>query len=88
MMARAVQFSVPSWYHYHVWHGSDSKIFTKVTGLINECCRNPFKGTGKPEPLKYEKAWSRRIDEKNRFVYRVTDGFVLVISCRGHYGDK
>ncbi|KND54965.1 hypothetical protein BPUN_3491 [Candidatus Paraburkholderia kirkii] len=56
--------------------------------MIDECFRHPFKGTGKPEPLKREKARSRRIDEKNRFVYVVTDAQLLVISCRGHDGDK
>ena len=87
-MARSVHFSTPSWYHYHFWHETDSKLFAKVTGLINECCRSPFKGTGKPEPLKGKKMWSRRIDEKNRFVYEVSDVDLLIVRCRGHYGDK
>jgi toxin YoeB len=88
MMARGVQFSTPTWCDYHFWRGSDSKIFEKLTALINECCRNPFKGTGEPEPLKRDKPWSRRIDEKHRFVYVVTDAQLLIVSCRGHYGDK
>lgn len=87
-MARGVKFLMPSWRDYHFWRGSDAKIFEKLTGLINECCRSPFKGTGKPERLKHEKAWSRRIDEKNRLVYDVTDELLVVFHCRGHYGDK
>jgi len=29
--------------------------------------------------------WSRRIDEKHRLVYAVTDAELTVIACRGHY---
>lgn len=48
---------------------------------------DPFGGIGKPEPLKHEFAgcWSKRIDEKNRLVYQVTDEKIVVLSCRFHY---
>lgn len=88
MMARNIRFSTPGWCDYHSWRGMNSKTFERLTALINECCRSPFKGTGKPEALKGRKAWSRRIDEKHRFVYMVTDEQLVIISCRGHYGDK
>ncbi|MFX6622232.1 Txe/YoeB family addiction module toxin, partial [Acinetobacter baumannii] len=29
--------------------------------------------------------WSRRIDEKNRLVYEVTDSAITILSCRYHY---
>ncbi|SAL00728.1 addiction module toxin, Txe/YoeB [Caballeronia pedi] len=87
MMARGLLFSHLSWDEYHFWRGSDSKVFERLTRLINECCRNPFAGTGKPEPLKGRKMWSRRIDEKNRFVYEVSDADLFIVRCRGHYGD-
>ena len=88
MMARGVKFLMPSWSDYHFWRGSNAKLFEKLTSLINECCRSPFRGTGKPEPLKHEKAWSRRIDEKHRLVYGITDEHLVVLQCRGHYGDN
>ena len=45
-------------------------------------------GIGKPEPLKYRPAWSRRIDEVNRLVYNADDMQNLIIfSCKGHYED-
>ena len=52
--------------------------------------RNGNMGIGKPEALKGEFAgyWSRRIDDKNRLVYRIKDGRIEVVACRGHYGDK
>jgi toxin YoeB len=34
--------------------------------------------------------WSRKIDKKNRIIYSVNEEVVtvIVISARGHYGDK
>ena len=51
--------------------------------------RNPFDGIGKPEPLKGDLSglWSRRIDDVNRLVYRIKEGRLEIISCRGHYDD-
>ncbi|SAK78991.1 addiction module toxin, Txe/YoeB [Caballeronia catudaia] len=71
-MARGRLFSSLSWDEYHSWRGSDSKTFERLTRLINECSRNPFTGTGKPEPLKGRKMWSRRID--GRFQTEVQRG--------------
>ncbi len=56
MMGRGVKFLMPSWCDYHQWRSSDAKIFEKLKSLIDECCRSPFKGTGKPEPLRHDKA--------------------------------
>ncbi|MBR1607190.1 MAG: Txe/YoeB family addiction module toxin [Clostridia bacterium] len=44
---------------------------------------------GKPEPLRYGEAgnWSRRINDADRLVYRVTDSAVIVLQCKGHYDD-
>lgn len=51
--------------------------------------RQIFDGIGKPEPLKGELSgfWSRRIDDTNRFVYRISSGVLEILSCRGHYDD-
>jgi toxin YoeB len=50
----------------------------------------PFKGLGKPEPLKWDLhgCWSRRIDDRNRLVYEVsgTDKIhVHIRFCGTHY---
>jgi len=44
-------------------------------------------GIGKPEPLKGEFSgfWSRRIDDTNRLIYRISNGILEILSCRGHY---
>lgn len=41
---------------------------SKGRDIIKDIKRSPFKGLGKPEPLKYQLKgyWSRRIDEKKQ----------------------
>ena len=46
------------------------------------------KGIGKPELLKHSFAgyWSRRIDEKNRLIYKIDEqGYLYIYSCKEHY---
>jgi len=60
----------------------------KTNKLLKDIERNgAAKGVGKPEYLKYIKAWSREIDEVNRLVYDVVDGKLLIYSCKGHYEE-
>jgi toxin YoeB len=60
---------------YLYWQAHDRKLLERINGLIIECSRTPFKGTGKPEPLRGPLAgwWSRRITEERRLVYRPSD---------------
>lgn len=48
---------------------------------------SPFKGIGKPEPLKYGLAgyWSRRITAEHRLVYKVDNDKLIIIALRFHY---
>lgn len=52
--------------------------------------KNPFDGIGKPEALKhdYQGYWSRKITDKHRLLYQVTDEEIIIIRCKGHYDDK
>ena len=63
------------------------KKLLKINKLVKDIERNGLsEGIGKPEPLRYRKGWSRRIDEKNRLVYDIDgSGNILIASCRGHY---
>lgn len=56
-----------------ILQGQNPKIISKILRLLIEITKTPFSGIGKPEPLKGTLAgyWSRRIDEKNRMVYKV-----------------
>ena len=77
------------WDDYLYWQQQDKKTLRKVNDLIKDIERNGIReGIGKPEPLKdnLQGFWSRRIDEKNRLVYNLTDdGSLCIIACRGHY---
>ena len=82
-----VSFDRHAWDDYLYWQAHDRKLLIKINGLIRECVRTPFTGTGKPEPLRGELAgwWSRRIDQTHRLVYRVSDSGLEIIQCRNHY---
>jgi toxin YoeB len=80
-----------AWEDYLYWQAEDAKMLDRVNALIKECRRDPFRGTGKPEPLSGNLAgwWSRRINREHRLVYRVSgkdDAQSLEIAqCRYHY---
>ena len=78
-----------AWKEYIEWQGQDRKTLKRINQLVQDIQRNGVSmGIGKPEPLKYRPAWSRRIDEVNRLVYNADDMQNLIIfSCTGHYED-
>ena len=75
----------------HYKSGSKSDI-RKIEQIFLELSETPYEGTGNPEPLKYHLTgyWSRRINRKDRIIYRVFEDkvVVLVVSAIGHYGDQ
>jgi toxin YoeB len=58
----------------------------KIKSLLQSISTEPFSGIGKPEPLKYDLSgkWSRRINRKDRIIYRITNR-IEILSLRGHY---
>lgn len=87
-MTRSVRFDPAAWEQYLYWQGQDRKTLERINTLIRECRRDPFRGIGKPEPLKGELSgcWSRRIDDAHRFIYRVIGHELQIVACRYHYG--
>lgn len=79
-----------AWEDYLYWQTNDKKTLKKVNELIKDSERNGYSGLGKPEPLKgdFSGFWSKHIDDKNRFVYRIVDGVLEILSCKGHYNDR
>ena len=82
-------WSDEAWEDYVYWQQNDQKVLQSVNDLIRDIRRDPFKGLGKPEPLKHSLAgwWSRRIAREHRLVYRVSgrDAELLeIIQCRYH----
>jgi toxin YoeB len=82
-----VAWSRHAWDDYLHWQERDRKILGEINGLIEEISRDPFRGAGKPEPLKGDLTgfWSRRITKDDRLVYIVQDGVIYVMACRHHY---
>lgn len=80
-------FSDEAWEDYLYWQEQDRRMVVRINRLIEETKRDPFTGTGKPEPLKHALAgyWSRRINEEHRMVYKVEDGALLLAQLRYHY---
>ncbi len=75
------------WADYRHWHDTDRCTPKRLNQLIDATVRDPHTGIGKPEPLKYgiHAGWSRRITEKHRLVYLVTDTAIVVLQARYHY---
>jgi toxin YoeB len=84
---KVISFSVEAWSDYLYWSENDQKILKRINKLISEIQGTLFKGSGKPEPLKFRLSgyWSRRIDIKNRLIYKVEAEKIIIISCRWHY---
>ncbi|MFY7923249.1 MAG: Txe/YoeB family addiction module toxin [Gemmatimonas sp.] len=69
------------------WVREQPRIAEKIMRLMAEVIRDPFSGTGKPEPLKGlgTNVWSRRITQEHRLVYRVSGDRIDFLQARYHY---
>jgi toxin YoeB len=86
-----VMFTDHAWDEYLYWQTDDPETLEKINHLIKEIKREPFKGQGKPEPLKGNLAgyWSRRITGEHRLGYRISGAkpkqVLTIIQARFHY---
>lgn len=82
-----ISFSNRAWGEYCYWQTQDKKTLKRINILLQDILRNSYSGLGKPEPLKDNLTglWSRRIDDANRIVYRITKDGLEVVQCKGHY---
>lgn len=81
-------FSDKGWDDYLYWQVTDKSIIRKINELLKDIQRNGHEGIGKPEPLKYRKAWSRRIIHEHRLIYTLGEnGDIYILSLKGHYED-
>ena len=84
-------FADRAWEDYLHWQSADPNVLDRLNALIQECMRSPFRGTGKPEPLRGDLKgwWSRRITLEDRLVYRVSGApgsqQLEIAQCRFHY---
>lgn len=83
-------FSDQAWEDYLHWQKQDKKTLNKINSLLKDIDRNKYTGIGKPEPLigNLSGFWSRRIDDKNRLIYRISNDVIEIAQCKTHYNDK
>lgn len=79
-----------AWEEYCYWQSQDPKTLKRINKLLIDIDRNGYNCIGKSEPLKGNLSgyWSVRIDDKNRIVFRINDGYLEIIQCGSHYGEK
>ena len=82
-----VTFSPQAKEDFDNWLKTNKSVAKKIVQLIETIKQNPFKGIGKPEPLKHQLSgyWSRRINKEHRLVYSVSENTVFILSAQGHY---
>ena len=66
-----IEFTAHGWEDFNYWLENDKEVVKKIKELIKAIIREPFKGIGNPEPLKFglKGFWSRRINGEHRLVY-------------------
>jgi toxin YoeB len=84
---RNTVFTPESLEHLTEWATYEQKVLKRIFRILDEYCRTPFEGLGKPERLEgnLRGCWSRRVDEEHRPIYEVSDAEIIVLSLRGHY---
>ncbi|MCJ0577391.1 Txe/YoeB family addiction module toxin [Enterococcus cecorum] len=82
-----ILMSKNAWEDFEYWLDHDKTIAKKIRRLIKEIQREPFRGIGKPEPLKnqWSSYWSRRITNEHRLVYKIQDDILIIVQARYHY---
>lgn len=83
-------FTDSGWIDYLSWYTDDKKMLKKIHILLDDIEKNGNQGLGKPEQLRGNLSgyWSRRINDKDRLVYKIDKDNIYVLSCRYHYNDK
>ena len=87
-----VLFSKTAWEQYKNWQTREEKIIERIHELIKAIQRDPYRGIGKPEPLRQNLKgyWSRRITSEHRLVYRIKGKEneatrLEILTCEYHY---
>jgi toxin YoeB len=89
-----IVFTQNAWEDFQYWMENDIDSALKIKELLKSVRQDPFRGIGKPEPLKYDLKgyWSRRINGEHRLVYKVVgtkgiDQKCILLQCRFHYDN-
>ena len=85
----SVKFSPNALEQFFYLADNEKRLFKALKKLIEDTQRNGTEGLGHPEPLKENLSgwWSKKLDDKNRMVFRIIDETVEIIACHTHYND-
>ena len=75
-------FTSNGWEDYIYWQTEDKKTLKKINTLLKDIDRNGNEGIGNLSGF-----WSRRINEKDRLIYKIDEYNIYILSCRYHYND-
>jgi toxin YoeB len=69
------------------WIRTERRVALRVLDLVEATLRDPCRGIGKPEPLRFhlQGCWSRRVTEEHRLVYLVRGERIDFVQARYHY---
>ena len=83
-------FTMNGWKDYVYWQTEDWKTLKKINSLLEDIDRNGNDGMGKPESLTGNLTgfWSRRINDKDRLIYKIDKTNIYILACRYHYSDR
>ncbi|MBZ3777586.1 Txe/YoeB family addiction module toxin [Lentilactobacillus otakiensis] len=82
----SIEFLDEAWDEYVGWQAQDHKTLKRINNLIKSIKRDGLNnGIGKPERLRYQDGWPRRINDKDRLVYTVKDNHLIIVSYKNHY---
>ncbi|MCL1823169.1 MAG: Txe/YoeB family addiction module toxin [Oscillospiraceae bacterium] len=86
----SVKFSPTALNEFFYLAEREKRTFKALKKMIEDTQRNGISGLGHPEQLKENLSgwWSKRIDDGNRMVFRITDNVVEIIQCYTHYKEK
>ena len=80
-------FTESAWNDYLWFQSHDKRLLKRINQLIKDIMRDPYRGIGKPEPLRhaFQGYWSRRITGEHRIVYRISGRDLWIAQLRYHY---
>lgn len=83
-------FTMNGWKDYVYWQTEDRKTLKKINSLLEDIDRNGNDGMGKPESLTGNLTGfrSRRINDKDRLIYKIDEKNIYILACRYHYSDR
>ena len=76
-----------AWEEYLNWQRQDAKTLRRINQLLQSINRNGTDCIRNPEPLRNNLSgwWSVRINQADRIVFRIADGALEILACKGHY---